>query len=904
MSTPFTCSCLSARLSALSHSLPLPFSRLGRPHLLSLPAVLCSRLRCPAPSSSCPFHSSSALRQKPRPAPSTARSSSPPSSFDEAEAEEAESCAEAEAPHVDPFDSPSTSLHRQQRTADIAYQRRKAKADSSPPTPSPSPSARKSPGRPAGSSADRHELRAALLSTPVDISNVTLINSQASSRALISLLTSPALLTRYHAIDTEVTGIDAKLQSPVHHGRVTALTLYLGPDVNLGQGPRVFVDFLDPIDGCDMAEEWKVYLEDERVRKVFHHYSFDYHVLLNAGVRVRGFAGDTMHMARLWDTSRASYSLESLSGELLEQGKVGMKDRFSVGKLKKDGTEGLALELPPIDAIQRGSQREAFIDYATFDAECTWKLRQLLELELRNQPNPAVAAHPSGPNMWSWYSTYYVPFAQLLVEMERAGVYVRVKDYLPQLQAKAEEAQRAAVAGFLDWAVRYEPNARYLNVHSNAQKKHLFFAPKGQEEAFDRDNVEQWVEPGKKKAKKSVPFTLRGFGLAPISLTKGKDAAVSVDVLQKLSGRPDDNPPQYGAAYQHFAHFDATSTHQDGVDACKALHQLTTLSALSTTLNTFLLPLQTQSDSESRIHCSLNLNTETGRLSSRRPNLQNQPALEKDVYRIRDAFAAPPGRLLIVADYGQLELRVLAHMSQCASMIEAFKAGGDFHSRTAMGMYSHIRDAVQRGEVVLEGGEGGAAGKGAGGEVRRLKDVYASERRKAKTLNFSIAYGKTARGLALDWGTSVEEAEATLQKWYEDRPEVKRWQQRTIEEAHHSGYTRTLMGRYRLLKGINGRDRPLRSHLERAAINTPIQGGAADIVMMSMIQLWRQQRFSQLGWRMILQIHDELICEGPEDSVDEAMAIVRQAMAHPFSKPLLVDLVIDAKAERTWYRAK
>ena len=824
------------------------------------------------------------------------------SSSDEAEAEYAHIDTQpSDADADDTFDT--ASLQQQHRRAELIHKRRKAKADASPPAPSPSPFPRKSPGRPASSSAERQEKRAALLSTPVDISDVNLINSAASSRALISLLTSPPLLSRFHAIDTEVAHIDAKLQSPVHHGRVTALTLFVGPDVDLGHGPRVFVDFLDPVDGCDMAQEWRVYLEDERVKKVFHNYSFDYHVLLNMGVQVKGFAGDTMHMARLWDTSRTSYSLETLSGELLSQGKVSMKDRFSVGKVKKDGTEGLALELPPIESIQRGPQRSAFIDYASFDAECTWKLRQLLEMELRNQPNPTMTSHASGSNMYSWYSSYYVPFAQLLVEMERIGVYVRVKDYLPQLQAKAEEAQRMAVAGFLDWAARYEPNVRHMNVHSNQQKKHLFFAPKGQEDTFDRDNVEQAIEPGKKKAKKSVPFTLRGFGLSPVSLTKGKDAAVSVAVLQKLSGRPDKDPPQYGTAYEHFARFDAHSTPHDGVDACRALHQLTTLSALNTTLNTFLLPLQTQSDSESRIHCSLNLNTETGRLSSRRPNLQNQPALEKDVYRIRDAFAAPPGRLLIVADYGQLELRVLAHMSQCKSMIDAFKAGGDFHSRTAMGMYAHIREAVQRGDVVLEGGEGGG-GEGSGKEVRRLKDVFASERRKAKTLNFSIAYGKTARGLALDWSTSVEEAEATLQAWYEDRPEVKRWQQRTIQEAHNSGYTRTLMGRYRLLKGINGRDRPLRSHLERAAINTPIQGGAADIVMMSMIQLWRQERFRELGWRIILQIHDEIICEGPEESVDEAMQLVKQAMAHPFSKPLLVDLTIDAKAEQTWYRAK
>ena len=107
-------------------------------------------------------------------------------------------------------------------------------------------------------------------------------------------------------------------------------------------------------------------------------------------------------------------------------------------------------------------------------------------------------------------------------------------------------------------------------------------------------------------------------------------------------------------------------------------------------LNTYIKPLQHQIDENGRIHCSMNLNTETGRISCKNPNLQNQPALDKDIYRVRKAFVAEPGNLLVVADYGQLELRVLAHMTKCKSMIEAFRLGGDFHSRTALGMYPEI----------------------------------------------------------------------------------------------------------------------------------------------------------------------------------------------------------------------
>uniref|UniRef100_A0A0A9YWL5 DNA polymerase I n=1 Tax=Lygus hesperus TaxID=30085 RepID=A0A0A9YWL5_LYGHE len=239
-------------------------------------------------------------------------------------------------------------------------------------------------------------------------------------------------------------------------------------------------------------------------------------------------------------------------------------------------------------------------------------------------------------------------------------------------------------------------------------------------------------------------------------------------------------------------------------------------------------------------------------------------------------------------------------MTHCTSMIEAFRAGGDFHSRTAMDMYPHVRKAVEAGEVLLEWDTAlGAPTK------PLLKDLYGSERRRAKVLNFSIAYGKTASGLAKDWGVPLKEAKATLDAWYCSRPEVLEWQRRTIVEAHATGLTRTLMGRYRPLQGINDRtSRSLRNHAERAAINTPIQGGAADIVMAGMIKIHTNSLLRQLGWRILLQIHDEIILEGPAVSADTVFPIVMHCMEHPFKRDLLVDLVVNGKVADTWYDAK
>lgn len=253
-----------------------------------------------------------------------------------------------------------------------------------------------------------------------------------------------------------------------------------------------------------------------------------------------------------------------------------------------------------------------------------------------------------------------------------------------------------------------------------------------------------------------------------------------------------------------------------GEEGCKALFNLCAIGSIDTMIANFLTSLQELADHDSRVHCSLNLNTETGRLSSRRPNLQNQPALEKDKYKIRKAFQASPGNSLIVADYGQLELRLLASITECKSMIDAFAAGGDFHSRTAMDMFPYIKESLDAGECLLEWDY-------SKGDPPKplLKDLFASERRKAKTLNFSIAYGKTAHGLSQDWGVSKAEATKMLNAWYDARPEVKKWQVTVKKIAEDQGITRTLMGRYRQLPhGKDPQERKLFGHAQRASINT------------------------------------------------------------------------------------
>jgi DNA polymerase-1 len=623
-----------------------------------------------------------------------------------------------------------------------------------------------------------------------------------------------------------------------------------------------------------------------------------------------------MHMARLWDSSRnrlsggGGYSLAALSHDLLAVPKTSMMDLFGVPKLKKDGTPSKQPPtLPPMDALQRDpATRPRWIRYAALDAEVTWRLHEALSERLSEMKWGGKP--PNDRSMLDFFDEYIAPFGELLTDLERNGILVDTA-YLAEQERRAEREREAHMQAFLRWASEQCPDGRLMNPSSGAQIQTLLFAPCANkfpkkhptpmpaERTFDVDNVDGFVEPGRDKPKKKRPITLRGLGWTPVKFTASGWPATSADVLRTLATDGEGGP---GRAMDFYGADPAEQAR--GREACAALEALCENNAIDTMLSTFLRPLQELPDAQGRIHCSLNLNTETGRLSARRPNLQNQPALEKDRYRIRSAFRAPPGKRLIVADYGQLELRILAHMAQCRSMIDAFRAGGDFHSRTAVGMYPHIQAALDANECLLEWDGSTSSGKEDGPPLPLVKDLFASERRKAKVLNFSIAYGKTAHGLAQDFGTSVKEARETLEMWYADRPEVREWQDHTIAKARSTGRTRTLMGRYRDLPDINSRNRAASGHSERAAINTPIQGGAADVVMKAMLKLHHDEELKALGWRMLLQIHDEVIIEGPEETAQAAQACLLRDMTMPFDKPLLVDLVVDSNIGQTWYEAK
>ena len=253
---------------------------------------------------------------------------------------------------------------------------------------------------------------------------------------------------------------------------------------------------------------------------------------------------------------------------------------------------------------------------------------------------------------------------------------------------------------------------------------------------------------------------------------------------------------------------------------------------------------------DGRIHTRFNqTEARTGRLSSDNPNLQNIPIRTEMGSKLRAYFVAKPGCVLVDADYSQIELRILAHVTGDTHMQEAFLSGADIHRSTAAKIYNI-----------------------------RPEDVTPRLRSSAKAINFGIMYGKGAYSLSKDIGVSVKEAEAFLQTYLATFPNIDGYMEKTIADARQCGYVSTLFGRRRALPELNSNNHNIRASGERMARNTPIQGTAADVIKLAMVHVWRRLRNEKMESRLILTVHDELIVEAPEAEAEKAAQILREEM--------------------------
>ncbi len=299
--------------------------------------------------------------------------------------------------------------------------------------------------------------------------------------------------------------------------------------------------------------------------------------------------------------------------------------------------------------------------------------------------------------------------------------------------------------------------------------------------------------------------------------------------------------------------------------------QYRTLSKLK---NTYVDVLPTLMNGETgRIHASFNqMVVATGRLSSSDPNLQNIPIRGEEGRKIREAFVAEDGFVLLSADYSQIELRVLAHLSRDELLLEAFLRDEDIHSRVAQ-------------------------------EVFRVgpADVTSEMRRTAKVINFGVVYGISGFGLAKELGVSPREAQIYIEDYFRRHKGVQAYIDATLEFAREQGFVKTLLGRVRIIPEIHNPDTTVRQFGERTAVNTPLQGSAADIIKMAMVNIHRRMKEGRMASRLIMQIHDELVFEVKEAELPAMKELVRHEMEHVFD--LAVPLKVSVGAGRNWAEA-
>jgi DNA polymerase-1 len=321
----------------------------------------------------------------------------------------------------------------------------------------------------------------------------------------------------------------------------------------------------------------------------------------------------------------------------------------------------------------------------------------------------------------------------------------------------------------------------------------------------------------------------------PVKYGKGKTISTAVDVLEELAESHE--IPRMVLDYRQLSKLKSTY-----VDALPLLLNLTS----------------------GRLHTTfLQAATATGRLSSVNPNLQNIPIRTELGREIRAAFTVEPGNLLLTADYSQIELRLLAHYSKDRLLVEAFRNGDDVHTLTASQVFG----------------------------VPPLM-VTADHRRQAKVVNFGIVYGLSAFGLSQNLGIEPSEARQFIDAYFQKYSGVRGFIDKTLEEVRGSGKVKTLFGRARPIPDINSKNTNLRGFAERTAVNTPLQGTAADLIKIAMIRIDAAMRERGLKSRMTLQVHDELVFEVPEGELDIMRSLVKELMenAHPLTVPLLVEI--------------
>ena len=534
----------------------------------------------------------------------------------------------------------------------------------------------------------------------------------------------------------------------------------------------------DEAEARKIVEIFRPAYENEKILKIGQNLKYDYEVLMNYGVEIKGKMFDTM-IAHYVIQPELHHNMDYLAEIYLNYQTIHIDELIGP---KGKGQKNMS-DLDPKDVYE----------YAAEDADVTLKLKNKLEAELRKYGAEEL------------FYNIEMPLMPVLAEMEMNGVLIDTKSLAETstvLTKRMEEVEREI----------YELAGGEFNIASPRQVGEVL---------FDKLKI---VEKAKK--------------------TKKGQYVTNEEVLQSLKGKH----KIVGAILEH-----------------RGLKKL---------LGTYIDALPKLINSRTgHIHTSFNqATTATGRLSSSDPNLQNIPVRGEEGKEIRKAFIPEPGCLFFSADYSQIELRVMAHLSGDENMIEAFREGHDIHAATAAKIYKEEMENVSR-----------------------------DQRTKAKRANFGIIYGITIFGLADRLEISREEARQLIDGYFETFPKVKEYMEKAKEEARNKGYVETLFHRRRYLADINSANGTVRGFAERNAINAPIQGTAADIIKVAMVRIHRRFKSENIRSKMILQVHDELNFSVYPDEKEKVEHIVLEEMQNAF--PMEVPLVADCGWGNNWLEA-
>ena len=582
-----------------------------------------------------------------------------------------------------------------------------------------------------------------------------------------SNLISQLFVQKSVCFDTETTGLDMFTSDLV------------GLSFCFVEGEAYYVTLPEnKAEAKEVLHEFKAFFDNDRIEKIGQNIKFDLLMLLQYGIELKGKLFDTM-IAHYLIQPELRHGMDYLAEIYLNYRTIHFEDL--VGSKGKNQADIRTVDIKKL------------CDYAAEDADVTFRLKQILEKELKENA------------LENLFYEIEMPLMQVLATMEHTGVRID------------SEALRQSSVILTDEMLKLEKEIHEIagyefNVSSPMQVGEIL---------FDRLKLDD-------KAKK----------------TKTGQYSTSEDILEKLQSKH----PIIGKILDYRGLKKLLSTYID------ALPQL-------------ISPVT------GKVHTSYNQTVAaTGRLSSTNPNLQNIPIRDAQGKEIRKAFIPDADSLFFSADYSQIELRIMAHLSSDANMLEAFNSGHDIHTATAAKIY----------KISLE-------------------EVTSDMRRKAKTANFGIIYGISVFGLSDRLSIPRAEAKELIDGYFVTYPEVKKYMDASIQRAKEMGYVETLLGRKRFLPDINSQNSIVRGFAERNAINAPIQGTAADIIKIAMVRIQKRLEQENLQAKMTMQVHDELNFTVPKNELEALQKAVIEEMENAIK--LQVPLIADCGVGANWLEA-